>query len=312
MLKLVSTSIRSFAFLAAGLLLSGLASCSQSTHNARQQTPPPAMEYEQRQREVAHLRQALEQGGDTSPAALCRYTEDKPEDLRRDLYALFWQMGTASQAQPKRAQFVEFMLSRTPAETPLLRGQLLKWLQDFRKEDFNQNTIITLTALPWTPDYCPEVIRLIGIAGVPQAMPKLKAQVKDQPLPEPPPPGYQNSNTWAALLALARQGDDQALTAVIQRVREEQDIIVRATVLFYDLGYTRRSAAFDALRVYLNSDKRLPAVKDTVPGRLEACHAAAVFSKHIKGFPIQETDFTEQQVIQVRPWVNAQTEWRFK
>lgn len=270
------------------------------------------MNYEQRQHEVEHVRRALEQSWDNSLAALRQHIEDKPEELRRDLYALFWQMGIASQAKPTRQAFVEYMLRRSSQETSMLRGQLLKWLQDFHKEDFNQNAIVVLNALPWTENYCPEAIRLIGIAEVQQAVPRLKAQVKDHPLSEPPLAGYQNTNTWAALLALARQGYEPALTEVLKRAHKEQDIIVRTTILFRDLGYTERPAAFDALKGYLNSEERLPAVKDTVPGRLVGSYAAAVFSRYIKNFPIQETDFTETQTRQARAWVNSQTSWQFK
>ena len=269
------------------------------------------MDYDQRQQQVERVRLALEQGWDGSIAVLRQHTADKPEDLRRDLYALYWRLGTAWKKSANRAAVVEFMIDKTVEETPMLRGQLLKWLQDFRREDFNQTARLKLSNLPWTADYCPEVIRLLGIAEVEEALPRLKAQVKDHPLPEPPPPGYELKNTWAALLALARLGDEPALAAVLRRVLQEEDVISRATVLFYDLGYTRRPAAFDTLRKYLSSDKRLPRIKDNVPGRLEASHAAAVFSKHIMGFPIQETDFNEQQTMQVRDWVNAQTSWQF-
>jgi hypothetical protein len=312
MMKILSDSVRTFATLAGAALLCGLPSCAKPIPNPTQQSSSRSMEYEQRQREVERVRLALEQGRDFSPAVLRQYTERQPEELRRDLYALFWRMATESQEQPKRTGVVECFLSRISAETTMLGRQLLKWLQDFRKEDFDQNALVMLNALPWTEDYCPEVIRLTGIAGAQRVVPRLQAQVKDQPLRTPPQPGYHNTNTWAALLALARLGDEQALAEVIRRVLEEQDIVVRATILFSDLGYTMRPAAFDTLKVYLNSDKRLPAVKNTVPGRMEAARAAAVFSRYIRNFPIQETDFTEPQTLQARAWANSQTSWQFK
>jgi hypothetical protein len=138
---------------------------------------------------------------------------------------------------------------------------------------------------------------------------RLKAEVARQPLPDA---GYHGINTWAALLALARLGDEAALKTVIARVRAEQDIVVRSTILFEVLGYTMRPAAFDVLREYLNSDSRLPRIKDNVPGTMEASRAAAVFSKYIRGFPIQETDFSEPQTMQARSWANSQTTWQFK
>lgn len=270
------------------------------------------MEYEQRQQHVESIRKALEQNWEGTPIALRQYVADSPEELRRDIYAFYWRFGTASTESTKRTAVVEFMLDKTIEETSMLRGQLLKWLQDFRKEDFNQNARLRLNNLPWTPDYCPEIIRLIGIAELVEAKPRLLALVKGNPLPKQPPPGYERQNTWAAWLALARLGDEPSLAAVISRMQQEQDIIIRATVLFYDLGYTRQPVAFDLLKRYLNSDKRLPQVKDTVPGRLEASYAAAVFSRYILGFPIQELDFNERQTLQARAWVNTKSSWQLK
>jgi hypothetical protein len=161
----------------------------------------------------------------------------------------------------------------------MLRGQLLKWLQDFRKEDFNAQAIQTLISLPWTPEFAPEAIRLVGIAEAATAIPRLKAEIREAPTGTDWPTGYYASNAWAALLALARLGDSSSLERIIRQVQNESDIVIRATILFGDLGYTRRSAAFTVLKTYMNSDQRLPAVKETVPGRIEACYAAAVFSK---------------------------------
>ena len=310
MAAMLSLSRWVVALLGGATLFCGLPGCAQPASQSA--THSLAMEPEQREREVERVRQALEQSQDVSATVLRRYMDTRPEELRRDLYALFWRMGTVSQEQPRRAAFVEYLLGQAAAETPMLRGQILKWLQDFRKEDFNENAVRILTGLPWTEQYCPELIRLIGIAELPHLVLRLQAEVANHPLSDPPPPGYYNTNTWAALLALARQGDEQALAEVIRRVRGETDIVVRATILFSDLGHTRRPRAFDVLRDYLNSNERLPRVKDNVPGRMEAARAAAVFSKYIKGFPIQETDFTEAQTLQARAWVNAQTSWEFK
>jgi hypothetical protein len=269
------------------------------------------MDYEQRQREVERIRQELEQNQDFSSSALGRRTSNQPEELRRDLYAQYWRMGTESNEPSRRAGIAEFFVSRVPVETGMLRGQLLKWLQDFRKEDFSGDAVAKLNAMPWTPEYCPEVIRILGIAGGDPVLLRLNAYLGSHPLPQPPPVGYQASNTWAALLGLARQGNEPALNTIIRRVRAEQDIVLRV-VLFADLGYTLQPAAFDTLRVYLNSSARLPTIKDHVLGTLEASRAAAVFSKYIAGFPIQETDFSEAQTMQARAWANAQNSWHFK
>lgn len=291
------------------LIVAGLASCVDAVEVAPQRTSSAAMEYDERQREVERVQHALEQG-DLSSTVLRRYTDGRPDDLRRDLYALYWRLGTGAQERPTRLALVSFLVTRIASETSMLRGQLLKWSQDFRADSFDEEAIAALNALPWTEEDGAQVIRLLGVAEVTSAEPGLKAQVARDPLSDEP--AYQTSRTWASLLALARLGDQESLTRVIRRVEGEEDIIVRATILFDDLGYTRQPRAFDALKVYINSDKRLPAIKDGVPGRLEAARAAAVFSKFIENFPIQETDFTEPETYEARVWVNKQTSWKIK
>jgi len=294
------------------LIVAAVLGCGCFLIYGNQQEKDSKMDYEARQKEVKRVQEALRQDWDGSPTALQQYVKNKPEDLRRDIYALFWRTGTSTEGAAKRAPIVEFMLKQIWEETSLLRGQLLKWLQDFRKEDFNEGAIQVLLSLPWTPEFSPEAIRLIGIAEVNAAVPRLQAEIRNEPARVHLPTGYYAGNVWSALLALARMGDGKSLERIIRQVQNETDLVVRATILLWDLAYTRQPVAFDVLKRYLNSDKRLPAVKPTVPGQLEACYAAVAFAKYVKGFPIQETDFSEQQVVQAREWVNVQTEWHFK
>lgn len=269
-----------------------------------------SLDYEQRQKEVDRVRRELDQDETFTPKMLGLYADHQPEELRRDLYALFWRTGTGSGDRRKRSAIVSYLVGRVSVENPMLQGQLLKWLQDFHRIDFDQDAAESLKTLPWNNEYGQMIIRLMGIADPPGARSRLKLELQSHPLMEGA--GYYDTNAWASLLALARLGDRKALNQVIEHVRNEPDIVVRATILFADLGYTMQPAAFDVLRDYVNSDRRLPAVKTTVPGRLEASRAAEVFSKYIADFPIKDTDFTELQTLQAREWVNGQTTWQFK
>ena len=128
----------------------GGSSCSFTTRNARKKDLH--MDYEDRQKEVERIQKAIRQDWDGSSASLRQHVANKPEDLRRDIYALFWRTGTTTEEPAKRAAIVEFMLTQTREETSLLRGQLLKWLLDFGKGDFNEQAIQTLLSFSWTPE----------------------------------------------------------------------------------------------------------------------------------------------------------------
>jgi hypothetical protein len=99
---------------------------------------------------------------------------------------------------------------------------------------------------------------------------------------------------------------------IILKVQSEPDVVVRATHLFQDLAYTKQPAAFDALRVYLRSNNRLPQLKETVPGRLEAIYAAALFAKLVEGCPVQGPDVRETDLEQIRAWAASQKNWKIR
>jgi hypothetical protein len=299
---------RAAAFTAGILCVIAQLACATVT--SQNKSSANTMEPNQSQQKLDHIQVVMNQEWDGSSDFLNKNAADEPEEFRRDLYALYWRFGTASADGAKRRSIVDFFVGKINEETPMLRGQLLKWLQDFRKEDFGDKAKIHINSLPWLPEYVPEAIRLIGVAEARDGDERLRTQIREHPLEKTP--GYEKSATWAALLALARLGDRNALAQVIDRVNQEKNIVVRASILLYDLGFTRRPAAFDTLKKYINSEERLPRIKDNVPGRQEASHAAAVFSKYIKDFPIIETDFNEQQTRQAREWVNSRTAWEFK
>jgi hypothetical protein len=120
------------------------------------------------------------------------------------------------------------------------------------------------------------------------------------------------SPAWAATLALARMGEKESTEYVIAQVRRERDLILRSTSLFDDLAYTRQPAAFNLLREYLNSQARMPQVKDNVPGQLEAVRAATQFALYAKGCPVQGDAVVEADVPKIAKWASAQTSWTFR
>lgn len=268
-------------------------------------------EYETRKRHVDSLENSFRTDWNSAVTNVRQYTTHESEELRRDVYALLWQLGKEQTDQQKQQNIVELLSECVQVENDFLRNQLLKWLQDFQESDFNERSTAILENIKWPKGDSSSVIRLTGIAQLKSRLTELKELVRNESADAGTDMWYE-TNEWAALLALARMGDEESLHIVLDRVRKETDIVVRATVLLKDLAYTKQSTAFDTLKIYLNSEERLPATKETVPGVLEACYAAALFSKYLKDFPIKETDFSEAQVLKARVWVNAQNKWQFR
>lgn len=268
------------------------------------------MEYSARQTQVENIRTKIRAIPEPTVPDLARYLTGKPDSLRRDIYAMYWQEATSSTNARLRSAVVELMLENVGDETAMIRGQLLKWLQDFTKGDFDQPARAALMNLPWSTEFAPAVIRLIGIAELREALPMLERAAREKTLADDAT-AY-NDNSWAALLALARMGDAAALQRVIVRVAEEKDILVRATILFPDLAYTRQPTAFEALAGYVNSNERLPQFEPTIPGQLEAAYAAAMFARHVQGFPFSTPDPTEEQVEEARTWLESHKQFALK
>ena len=256
---------------------------------------------------IDQIRDDIRANPNPEPQSLRQHLEDRDERARRDIWALYWREALARRNARLTSAVVHLMIQELPDESPMIQGQIAKWLQDFQKSDFTAARELLLK-LSWNADYAPQIIRAIGIAGLREATPRLESEVQGDPAVNGDSYG---TNSWAALLALARLGSDDALARVIAKVRQERDIITRATILFFDLAYTLRRPAFEALAEFVFSDKRLPQLKATVPGRLEATYAAAAFARGVRDFPFQDPDLTEAQVMQAREWIRSHR-WELK
>lgn len=265
------------------------------------------------QREAITDRVATELSTDlaTGLKSLRSYDSHESQDLKRDLLAMAWRVALKSDDPAVRQALANYLLEAVASGTPFLQGQAVKFLQDFSPRDFDQQATAMLQALPLSGDYASERIRLIGIAGVEGRTAVLREAAGTNWN------GVQGdslyaSREWAASLALARFGDVESTKRIIEQVKNEPNIILRATKLFTDLAYTRQPAAFDALRDYLHSHGRLPQIKDSVPGTPEAVYAATLFAKHAEGCPITSEDVYEKDVATIRQWADVQASWRFR
>lgn len=263
-----------------------------------------------REKLMDRIRADIQDAANVTTASLERHLESKRESVRRDIWALYWRESLASVDARLRTTVVRLMLRELPDESPMIQGQLAKWLQEFQKLDFDAASRDLLLKSPWSSDFAPQVIRLLGIAEVREARPRLERELQEGSLMNDAGAAYFDT-TWAAMLALSRLGNDTALQRVIRQVKQERDIIVRATVLFPDLAYTLRRPAFEALAAYTNSQERLPELRSGEPGRLEAAYAAAAFARGVRDFPFQDPDLTERQVVQARAWIDSHV-WELK
>ena len=229
------------------------------------------------------------------------------EDLMRDLIAEVWRAGDASTDPADRTAAIGYLIGKAQTQIDYPHDLSLRLLLSFKRDDFTEMDRDALTALS-TSRLSPTLARVIGLADARAAGPTLQA-VAGPPFPEQGS-ALQNDLAWAASLALARMGDGQRLNEVLERVRNETDIIQRSTLLFPDLGYTKAPGAFDMLRGYLDSTARLPPLKSAEDqGDPEALFAARVIADHTTGGPDPALVGGTQLIDATRQWVSGLTEW---
>lgn len=241
-----------------------------------------------------------------------RFYDDHPsDDLKRDLLALTWRFALNSNNSTVRQELVKYQLEVATRGSSFLAGQAFKFLSDFSPADFDEFALDMLSALPWSGNYGAEIIRLIGVADVRVRASDLKETASTDWIISDSTALY-GSRPWSAALVLARFGDADSIQLVIAQVKNEPDIIQRATHLFKDLAYTKQQLAFDSLRDYLHSTERLPQVKNTVLGRPEAIYAAEQFSLYVEDCPVTDPDVKEKDIAMIREWAGEQTMWKIR
>lgn len=268
-------------------------------------------DYATREAVIEDVNRTLEVDWDAGIVKLETLRKLESEELKRDLYALAWQVGLAKDDIVRRQDMTSYLVEALASDTSFLRGQVLRFLQDFSKNDFDMPTLKILKELTLDDEHANLLIRLIGVVDLQARRPELK-QIAGVDWEESDPTALHNSPQWSAALALARMGDNSSMHRIIERVRSETDIVARATLLFGDLAYTRQQPAFDVLRSYLGSTERLPQVKESVKGELEARYAATLFAKFTANCPVQGPDVEETDIPRIRDWAAMQRKWSLK
>jgi hypothetical protein len=260
---------------------------------------------------VAALRTTLEADWTATWPLVERHADHPSPELRRDVYAMVWDCGRMSSNWGHRQQAVRYLLMGANKEQSALSDQILRWLQVFTRTDFDYTSLYFLRRLPWTTDDASDVLRLVGIAELRDLIPQLQALAVEFESAAKRRPFYAASDEWASLLALSRMGDEAATARVIEQVEREKDIIVRATLLYKDVGYTRQRA-FDFLRSRLATDERLPRIEESIPGIPEALYVIQVFAERLANFPMNKMDFVDADIEPVRKWAANQMSWDIK
>lgn len=266
------------------------------------------LDTEQRAQIVSELSVKLDSDFDQGISELKTRFDGQQEDLGRDLLALAWRYALNSQDTHARQKICVFLLDAARGENQFLAEQALKFLLDFSPSDFNSLATERLKSFYYQEDYANAILRVVGVANLRSEEFRLR-EIAKAGRPRTTSDAFYASSQWAALLVLARFGETDSINQVVERVKTEEDIVIRSTRLFADLGFTRHYLALDCLREFLRSPERLPQVKETVLGRPEALYAAEVLCKHAENFPLPSCDIQESNLPVIVEWADMQKSW---
>ena len=252
-------------------------------------------------REVRNAKEVIE--------AAPQFFNDTLPLIRERMYMLAADAGAQTKDPDLRRQVVTRLVNATADVENL--DLLLSRLSAFQAGDFSPPARDTLAAL-FRKDapYQDELARLCGAIGIQKLLPDLQALSG---------PATKNQRLrWAALLALARMGDAEALSGVMKRVQRlpvSDDLVYE---VFPDLIYTRQRAAIDYLVVELNSDEKKCTTADERPVtcayRIMEMLAGAVEKYPLRadaGGDIKTNDY-EKSLAAVRQWFKKNKEYQIK
>lgn len=179
-------------------------------------------------------------------SSLVPFLNDSSEDVRLKDILILKDIGINSKQVAIR-QKVTSHLVLLMAGNDRPRVTAFACLKKFSKDDFEEASKDSL--LNFINGKYPrkeELIKLIGFTANPDAIEK----IKKFSTPENPA-----SLRWSALLALARLGDQEAISSVLQRAKKVKVNDEVVTQLFPDLIYTRQKQVIDYLITVLMSDE---------------------------------------------------------
>lgn len=214
--------------------------------------------------------------------ALIIYSSDSLPAVRSAANQIANSVGVQSKDAAVRQRCVA-QLARAATDTQGANvAEVYSMLTHYQRSDFSteaQQTLVNLFTSQ--PLYLDRLVRLAGFVGISTLQPAIK-QLS----------GGQNKNNalrWAALLALARMGDDDAAQVVLRKVQRlpvEDDVVYD---VFPDLIFTHHRLLIDYLVTVLQSDEAgcSPADPDQSEPILCAYRVMEMLAPVIENFPLK-------------------------
>lgn len=215
-------------------------------------------------------------------AAVVPYMKDSSAIVRAKAYALVQLVGNTTRQDNLREDAVTKLVEGVKDRDSGNAGLAIGYLQGFRKEDYTSVVKDTLLNIfKRRPPHLKEYIKLIGFLELTQTRDDLRALAQQG--------NASRQDRWAALLALARMGDNYATGDVIKRINRlpvNDEVVYQ---IYPDLVYTRQKEIIAMLIDQLNSDARNCESADAErPANIPCAYRVMeMLAPAIEGYPVK-------------------------
>jgi PBS lyase HEAT-like repeat len=237
--------------------------------------------------------------------ALPKYLADSVATVRLRATSLARSIGSPSKIIAVRTKAVQQIIAASKDRDTGNAGAALTFVTEFKKNDFSKTDQDTLYAIfKRKSAHLNTLIRLMGYLEIQSSKNDLYNLSQDA--------GLGRKDRWAAILALARMGDEQAANDILNRIKRMPvgDAVVYE--VFPDLIYTRRPEAISYLVEALNSDaKNCESANSDNPERIPCAYRIMeMLAPVIENYPLKqnasgdiETNDYPAALQKVREWL---------
>ncbi len=118
------------------------------------------------------------------------------------------------------------------------------------------------------------------------------------------------SGSWGAKLILAETKKGKYIDSLLDVIDDVKDEW-KKNLFLKDLENVKDEKIIEFLTPFLETNKRMPQLKPTLPGEPYARRAALVLEKMLLGFP-KGNYYDFKDIQKCREWMKKQKEWKFK
>jgi len=238
------------------------------------------------------------------------YTDSLP-DVRLKAYYFTYKAVKSSADSTLRSRAVKSLVNALQDSNSGNVGSVAVWLTQFSKRDFNSQAKDSLvSALKRVPFYRDEILKLAGFVGLTDQIDFIKGNLIG---------GLYRTGKekWAAYLALARMGDDEATAYCLGMVKQQginDDVVYE---LVPDLIYTRQKKAVDyVIEILQDTEENCTSGNPEFGGRIMCGYRVMEYlAPVIVDFPLATDDYGdlmtddyEAALQQLRVWFNTHQE----